>query len=64
MRTYLIEYNGIWLGGYAVVTAGTEPSARKLFLENKPELKGKDINGVYKVDTSSRQFTDIFNGDY
>lgn len=49
MKLYLISFNGIWLGGYAFVTAGYPKQAKqrclKMLKDQRPHLAAKNTIG-------------------
>lgn len=64
MKTFVIEHEGVYLGGISIVTAGSKESAKKLFIEEKPGMKESKIYDIYEVDTTSRSVLTVFTGDY
>ncbi len=65
MKTFLAEHNGMYIGGYSIVTAGSKKAAEKLIKEllvgNK--LKIENIK-LTEVNTVKRNAVLISNGDY
>lgn len=63
---YFADFNGIWLGGHAVVVAETEQEAREM-VERAAKHAGVEDPGeitLYVIHTRTPGVTNLYNGDY
>jgi len=64
MKAFLISYDGLWLGGKAVVFAKTKKTAIKLLENDEQTLEFTDVQIEQELDI---KFPCVFynhNGDY
>jgi hypothetical protein len=65
MKTFIAEHNGIYLGGYSVITAKDRNQARRL-LKKLLKEHSLSLNSITleEVDITSPNAAMIWNGDY
>ncbi|URC22461.1 hypothetical protein KAMAJI_00330 [Serratia phage vB_SmaM-Kamaji] len=61
VRPYAVRYDGLWLGGKAIVLAQNEGEAERMVAEHQNTVSFKDVE-VYPLDTEGVLHND--NGDY
>ena len=64
MKAFLIKYDGLWMGGRAVVIAKTRKTALKLVESDPHTLEFTDVEIEKMFDVTEPQVLYNNNGDY